>query len=59
MHWCPGDTAFALLREGADPSKKDSEGYLAIDLAPDSQVHTQSLVACPILVIWLTLHLGS
>jgi 26S proteasome non-ATPase regulatory subunit 10 len=33
-----GDTAVALLRAGAETDKKDIDGCLAIDLAPDSQV---------------------
>ncbi|EPE32366.1 Ankyrin repeat-containing protein [Glarea lozoyensis ATCC 20868] len=33
-----GDTAVALLKAGAATDKKDSEGFLALDLAPDSQV---------------------
>lgn len=34
-----GDTAVALLKAGAETDKKDVDGFLAIDLAPDSQVH--------------------
>lgn len=33
-----GDTAVALLRAGAETDKKDVDGFLAMDLAPDSQV---------------------
>jgi len=33
-----GDTAVALLKAGAETDKKDVDGCLAIDLAPDSQV---------------------
>ncbi|KKA29971.1 hypothetical protein TD95_005206 [Thielaviopsis punctulata] len=33
-----GDVAVALLKAGADATKKDLDGYLAIDLAPDSEV---------------------
>ncbi|KAL2063003.1 hypothetical protein VTL71DRAFT_6075 [Oculimacula yallundae] len=33
-----GDTAVALLKAGADTQKKDNDGFLALDLAPDSQV---------------------
>ena len=33
-----GDTALALLKAGADTDKKNSEGNLAIDLAPDMKV---------------------
>ncbi|KAH8808409.1 ankyrin repeat-containing domain protein [Xylogone sp. PMI_703] len=33
-----GDTAVALLKAGAETDKKDVDGYLALDLAPDKQV---------------------
>jgi len=33
-----GDTAVALLKAGAETDKKDVDGKLAIELAPDSQV---------------------
>ncbi|KAI9735016.1 MAG: hypothetical protein M1818_006593 [Claussenomyces sp. TS43310] len=33
-----GDTAVALLKAGAEPDKKDVDGLLAMDLAPDPQV---------------------
>jgi 26S proteasome non-ATPase regulatory subunit 10 len=33
-----GDAAVLLLKEGAESGKKDREGALAIDLAPDSKV---------------------
>jgi 26S proteasome non-ATPase regulatory subunit 10 len=33
-----GDAAIQLLKAGADPEKRDSNGNLAIDLAPDSKV---------------------
>jgi 26S proteasome non-ATPase regulatory subunit 10 len=33
-----GDTAVALLKAGAETDKKDVDGFLAIDLAPDAQV---------------------
>ncbi|KAK6594171.1 hypothetical protein ACHAPC_010015 [Botrytis cinerea] len=33
-----GDTAVALLKAGAETDKKDVDGCLALDLAPDSQV---------------------
>ena len=32
-----GDAAVLLLKEGADSGKKDSDGSLAIDLAPDTK----------------------
>lgn len=35
-----GDTAIALLRAGAQTDKRDSDGYLALDLAPDKAVRT-------------------
>jgi hypothetical protein len=34
-----GDTALVLLKAGAETDKKDEDGYLAIDLAPDSKVN--------------------
>lgn len=34
----PGDTAVALLKEGAETDKKDADGYLALQLAPDKEV---------------------
>jgi 26S proteasome non-ATPase regulatory subunit 10 len=33
-----GDTAIALLKTGAETDKKDADGFLAIELAPDAQV---------------------
>lgn len=33
-----GDTALALLKAGAETDKKDVDGHLAIELAPDSKV---------------------
>ncbi|KAI0548625.1 hypothetical protein F4679DRAFT_316560 [Xylaria curta] len=33
-----GDTAIALLKAGAETDKRDSDGYLALDLAPDKEV---------------------
>lgn len=33
-----GDTAVALLKAGAETDKKDVDGHLALDLAPDAQV---------------------
>jgi 26S proteasome non-ATPase regulatory subunit 10 len=33
-----GDTAIALLKAGAETDKKDADGFLAIELAPDAQV---------------------
>jgi hypothetical protein len=47
-----GDTAVALLKAGAETDRKDVDGYLAIDLAPDKQVSiiAISLVICKILI---------
>jgi len=36
-----GDAALYLLREGADSEKKDLDGRLAIDTAPDLKVRTE------------------
>ncbi|KAI0599302.1 ankyrin repeat-containing domain protein [Biscogniauxia sp. FL1348] len=33
-----GDAAVALLKAGAETDKRDSDGYLALDLAPDKEV---------------------
>lgn len=33
-----GDTALLLLKEGAETDKRDVDGNLAIDLAPDNKV---------------------
>lgn len=33
-----GDTAVALLKAGAETDKKDVDGKLALELAPDAQV---------------------
>ena len=38
-----GDTAVALLKAGAEMDKKDSEGKLPLELAPDAQVILSSL----------------
>lgn len=35
---CSGDAAVTLLKAGADSTKRDVEGVLAIDLAPDREV---------------------
>lgn len=35
-----GDTALALLKAGAQTDKKDVDGFLAIELAPDTKVNT-------------------
>lgn len=33
-----GDAAVALLKAGAETDKKDVDGHLAVDLAPDKEV---------------------
>jgi 26S proteasome non-ATPase regulatory subunit 10 len=33
-----GDTAMVLIKAGAEVDKKDVDGHLAIELAPDSKV---------------------
>ncbi|RWA03423.1 hypothetical protein EKO27_g11682, partial [Xylaria grammica] len=33
-----GDTAIALLKAGAETDKRDADGYLALELAPDKEV---------------------
>lgn len=33
-----GDAAIMLLKAGAEPDKRDADGHLAIDLAPDGKV---------------------
>lgn len=33
-----GDAALELLKAGAETDKRDVDGHLAIDLAPDSKV---------------------
>ncbi|KAL9098799.1 MAG: hypothetical protein Q9163_005607 [Psora crenata] len=40
-----GDAALALLRAGAESDKRDSDGYLAIDLAPDKKIRKYILQA--------------
>lgn len=37
-----GDTAVALLKAGAECDKRDNDGYLALDLAPDKEVSEDS-----------------
>lgn len=36
-----GDAAVTLLKAGADSTKRDRDGLLAIDLAPDREVGLQ------------------
>jgi ankyrin repeat protein len=36
-----GDTAMVLLKAGAETDKKDNNGALALDLAPDAKVMFQ------------------
>ena len=38
-----GDTAVALLKAGAETDKKDADGFLAIELAPDSQASPSTI----------------
>ena len=38
-----GDIALLLLKAGAETDRKDVDGYLAIDLAPDLKVCKHSL----------------
>lgn len=38
-----GDTALALLKAGAETDKKDVDGFLAIELAPDTKVDNRNL----------------
>ena len=42
-----GDAAMALLRAGAESDKRDGDGYLAIDLAPDRQVSVPTETSQP------------
>lgn len=37
-----GDTAMVLLKAGAEADKRDGDGNLAIDLAPDRKVRLRS-----------------
>lgn len=48
-----GDAAIMLLKAGAEPEKRDSEGRLAIDLAPDTKVglsYTEINICCSLSV---------
>ena len=40
-----GDTAVALLKEGADVTVKNADGELPLDLAPDKEIRTYILRA--------------
>ncbi|GJC99809.1 hypothetical protein ColKHC_08635 [Colletotrichum higginsianum] len=42
MYVALGDTAVALLKAGAECDKRDNDGYLALDLAPDKEVSEDS-----------------
>jgi hypothetical protein len=42
-----GDAALYLLREGADGEKKDADGRLAIDTAPDLKVRLREVASRP------------
>jgi 26S proteasome non-ATPase regulatory subunit 10 len=37
----PGAAAVALIKAGAETDKKDADGFLALDLAPDKEVSPQ------------------
>lgn len=37
-NWMLGAAAVALIKAGAEMDKKDSDGILALDLAPDKEV---------------------
>jgi len=41
-----GDTAVALLKAGAETDKKDTDGFLAMELAPDAQVRKFIVQSC-------------
>jgi 26S proteasome non-ATPase regulatory subunit 10 len=41
-----GDCAVALLKAGAETNKKDVDGFLALDLAPDKEVKKFILAQC-------------
>lgn len=43
MHITSGDAAVALLKAGAEVDKRDSDGQLALDLAPDKEVCSISI----------------
>lgn len=47
-----GDTALVLLKAGAELDKRDRDGKLAIDLAPDAKV--KSVVGCDLMRQTLT-----
>lgn len=38
-----GDTALVLLKAGAETDKRDEDGHLAIELAPDTKVSPQNI----------------
>jgi 26S proteasome non-ATPase regulatory subunit 10 len=38
MGWLTGDVAIALLKAGAETDKKDVDGFLAMELAPGTDV---------------------
>lgn len=55
-----GDTAVALLKAGAETDKKDGDGLLALELAPDAQVSTHLLYSLrPSLALILRLFICS
>jgi 26S proteasome non-ATPase regulatory subunit 10 len=47
-----GDAAIQLMKAGAELEKRDADGNLAIDLAPDSKVRVIYTVQCG-LFFWL------
>ena len=44
MGWLTGDVAIALLKAGAETDKKDVDGFLAMELAPGTDVRSSH---CP------------
>lgn len=49
-----GDTAVLLLKAGADTTKKDVDGHLAIALAPDDKVISLKSTAVPEMLMFAT-----
>ena len=48
-----GDAAVALLKAGAEIDKRDSDGQLALNLAPDKEVcHPGFLCLCLATYLW-------
>lgn len=42
----PGDTAVSLLKAGAETDKRDTDGSMAMELAPDAQVSYSAFLMC-------------